>query len=82
MESSVRTRSRLYALYARYIERLRQDIIRVNKSLGSTSEDTKLHPLSRAQFNALLDSPEADPEIIRLWVKRILAGQERDVAAA
>ena len=82
METSVRNRSRLYAQYVRYIERLRQDIIRINHSWGSTKNDTRLRPLSREQFDAVLDSPKSDPEVIRLWIRRIVAGQDQDAAAA
>jgi len=70
---------RLYGLYERHIDRLRADVAEANRSLGSLKpEHTGLACVTRAEFESLLGRPEGDPEVIRLWVRRIIRGHEHD----
>ncbi len=70
---------RLYELYQRHIDRLRTDVSAVNRSLGSSKpEATDLKPLTRAEFEALLNGPADDLEAQRLWLRRITRGQRHD----
>lgn len=70
---------RLYNLYEQYAARLRADIVRANHTLGSPHpERTKLEIIDRAEFEALLTQPKDDPEVIHLWVRRIIRGHEHD----
>jgi len=70
---------RLYELYRHFIDRLRNDIIQANRSLGSKQpEKTKLEVLPRAEFEALLMQPRENPEVTRLWVRRIIRGHEHE----
>lgn len=70
---------RLHDLHKRYVECLRSDVVSTNRSLGSLRPDsTKLAPLSPAEFESVLMSPESDPEVVHLWVHRIIRGHERD----
>jgi len=79
MQWTAENANRLYGLYERYVDRLRADVIRANRSPGSSRpERIGLEPLPRAEFDALLDHPAADPEAVRLWVRRIIRGHERE----
>jgi hypothetical protein len=79
MEWTAERVSRLYELYERHIDRLRTDVVKANRSLGSTEpEKTNLEILNRAEFEALLRRPTDDPEVTRLWVRRIIRGHEQE----
>jgi len=79
MEWTAETIARLYELHKRYVDCLRRDVIEVNRSLGSSNPaKTDLVNLTRAQFEALLMAPGDDPENVRLWVRRIIRGKERE----
>lgn len=79
MEWTGKRIGRLFELYERHFEQLRSDVIATNRSLGSLSpERTWLEPLTRNQFEALLADQTADPEITRLWVRRIIRGHEKE----
>ena len=55
------------------------DVAAVNRSLGSAKPDeTSLEPLSRSDFEVFLKQPTDDPEAVRLWVRRIIRGHERE----
>ncbi len=69
--------NRLFVLYERYFEQLRADVVAANRLLGSSNpEKTKLEPLTRKEFEALLAN--GDPESTRRWVGRITLGYERE----
>jgi len=71
--------NRLYELYQRHIGRLRKDVVEANRSLGSTEpEKTNLEVLTHAQFEAVLKEPTDDPQVTRLWVRRIIRGHEHE----
>ncbi len=77
MEWTAETIDRLYKLHRRYVDSLRRDVIQVNRSLGSTNPTkTALGYLTRAQFESLLKAPSDDPESVRLWIRRIVRGNE------
>jgi hypothetical protein len=79
MEWTVEDINRLYALYERYFERLRTDIIATNRSLGSsTPEKTGLERLTRRQFESLLVKNQDEPEASRAWLRRITLGYETE----
>ena len=79
MEWTAKDVDRLYGLYERHIDRLRTDLVRANRSLGSShSESTRLDRLTRAQFEAMLGEQADDPEVARLWVRRVLRGHEHE----
>lgn len=70
---------RVYELYERHIDRLRADVIAVNRALGSSNPaKTNLAPLSRLAFEELLKQPAEDPERQRLWLRRIIRGHEHE----
>jgi hypothetical protein len=71
--------ARLYELHKRYVDALRRDVIEVNRSLGSPKpEKTGLTYLTRAQFRSLLNGRSGNREIVRLWVRRIIRGNEHE----
>jgi hypothetical protein len=79
MEWTARRMDRLYQLYQRHIDRLRKDVIQANRSLGSSQpERTHLDHLSRSEFETLLQQPTDDPDVTRLWVRRIVRGHEHE----
>ncbi len=79
MEWTAENVGRLYELYERHIDRLRKDVVEANRTLGSTEpEKTDLDGLTHAEFEALLKSPTDDPEVTRLWVRRIIRGHEHE----
>jgi hypothetical protein len=79
MEWTTEEMDRLYGLYERHVDRLRTDVVRANRSLGSSQpERTALGRVSRSEFEALLRQPTDDPEVARLWVRRILRGHEHE----
>jgi len=79
MEWTVEDIDRLYALYERYFERLRTDIIATNRSLGSSNpEKTGLEHLTRRQFESLLVDNQDDSEASQIWLRRITVGHETE----
>jgi len=79
MEWTVEDIDRLYALYERYFERLRTDIVSTNRSLGSsTPEKTGLERLTRRQFESLLVKNQDEPEASQAWLRRITRGHETE----
>lgn len=83
MEWTAEKIARLYELYKRYVDSLRRDVIEVNRSLGSSNAvKTELVFLTRKQFESLLKAPGDDPEAVRLWVRRIIRGNEHEFQAA
>jgi hypothetical protein len=79
VEWTAETIARLYALHKRYVDSLRREVIEVNRSLGSPNpEKTKLEYLTPAQFEAALKAPWDDPEVVRLWVRRMIRGNEQE----
>lgn len=81
MAGTAESVDRLYDLYQQHIDRLRRDVSAVNRSLGSSKpEETRLKPLTRAEFEALLNRPTDDLEGRRLWLRRITRGQGHDVS--
>ncbi len=77
MDYALETMDRLYELYGHHIDRLRVDIVKTNRSLGSSKpEKSNLDILSRSEFEALLEQPTDDPDVTRLWVRRIIRGHE------
>jgi hypothetical protein len=82
MEWTVKIVDRLYELHGQHIDRLRADLGAANRLLGSsTPERTGLKHLTRAEFEALLRQPTDDPEVTRLWIRRIIRGHEREFPA-
>ena len=70
---------RLYELYQRYFDRLRDDIIAVNRSMSSTNpERTAQSLLSRAEFEDVVRSPGRYPAFRRVWLQRIIEGHENE----
>ena len=70
---------RLYELYQQHISRLRAAVIETNRSLGSPHpEQTKLECLPRAEVERLLTGASDDPEVTRLWLRRVLRGHEHE----
>jgi hypothetical protein len=79
MEWADDTIGRLYQLHVRHVDILRRDVAEANRSLGSSNpENVKLEHLTPAQFKAVLDDPNADAEVIDLWVRRIIRGNEHE----
>lgn len=79
MQWSAEKVKRLYELYERHVGRLRKDVVEANRSLGSPEpEKTNLEVLSHAQFEAVLTGPTDDPDVTRLWVRRIIRGHEHE----
>ena len=70
---------RLFELYERHFDCLRQDVAAANLSLGS-SNPKKIHleRLTRTQFEAVLTDPTNDQEAIQLWVRRIIRRHENE----
>ncbi len=70
---------RLFELYEREFESLRQDVTEANVALGSPNPSlTRLPQLTRLQFEAVLTDPSHDEEAIRLWIRRIVRGHEHE----
>jgi hypothetical protein len=79
MEWTSATIDRLHRFYERHIDRLRAELMAANRSLGSSNpEKTGLNRLTRAEFEVLLRRPGDDPEVTRLWLRRITRGHERE----
>ncbi len=79
MEWTVGTVDRLHELHAQHVDRLHADVTAVNRVLGSpTPEKTGLKQLTRAEFEARLRQPTDDPEVVRLWKRRIIRGHESE----
>jgi hypothetical protein len=73
---------RLYELYQQHIERLRADVIKSNRSLGSRNpEKTALKCSSREEFAARVTRETDDPEVVQLWIRRIIRGHEHEFPA-
>jgi hypothetical protein len=82
MEWTVKIVDRLYELHGQHIDRLRADVGAANRLLGSSMpERTGLKHLTRAEFEALLRQPTDDPEVARLWIRRIIRGHEHEFPA-
>jgi len=70
---------RLYELYRQHFYQLRRDVIRVNRSLGSTQpEKTWMELLSREEFETLITAPTDEPEVAQRWMRRITRGHEHE----
>ena len=81
MEWTAKSLDRLYELYQQHIERLRADVIKSNGSLGSSKpEHTALKCSSRDEFEARLKRQTDDPEVVQLWIRRIVRGHEDEFA--
>jgi hypothetical protein len=78
MDWPVESMERLYDLYLQHIERLRRDVIEVNKVLGAARPSMRLEAASRLEFEALLKNWRQDPEGARLWIRRIIRGHEQE----
>lgn len=79
MEWTAKSVTRLYELYLEHIDRLRNDVIDTNRSLGSPHpEKTKLEPMPRSEFERFLHRLENDPESGRLWLRRIIRDHEQE----
>jgi hypothetical protein len=79
MEWTAKTLDRLYELYVRHDDRLRNDIIQANRTLGSERpEKVKLERLTRAEFEALIREKPFDAEARRLWLQGIVHGYEHE----
>lgn len=79
MEWTAERLDRLYELYQRHVERLRADVIKSNRSLGSSNpEKTALKCMSQIEFNALIKRRSDDSEVVRLWIRRIIRDQEHE----
>lgn len=77
MEWTAATLDRLHELHGQYLDRLLADISAVNRLLGSRNPGkTGLKYLTRDEFEALLTQPVDDPEVTRLWIRRIIRGHE------
>jgi len=69
--------ARLYRLHARMTDSLRDDVAAVNRSLGSLNPaEDKLPRLTLAEFTAMLRRSDDHPEIVEMWVRRIVRGNE------
>jgi len=72
-------RDRLYDLYTRHHARLRADVVRVNRSLGSaTPEKTSLEMLDRPMFDSLVDGSANEPDVVHRFILRIVRGHEQE----
>lgn len=79
MQWTAKHMDRLHEFYGRYIDGLRADIVEANRSLGSSRpEHTHLEHLGRHEFETLLHQPTDDPEVARMWVRRIIRGHEHE----
>lgn len=70
----------LYTMYEAHTEQLRQDVVRVNRELGSPNpEATKFDKemLSKSDFEASLKTP-ADMEVAQQWICRIIRDRENE----
>ena len=73
---------RLYELYQQHFDRLREDVIEVNRSMGSSSpEKTWMDLLSRIEFEQHITAQIDEPEIIHRWIRRIIRGYEHEFPA-
>lgn len=73
---------RLFELYEQFIDRLMEDVVATNLSLGSLSPSkTRLKRLSLQEFRDILTHPDRDDEVIELWVRRIIRGHEDEFPA-
>ncbi len=72
-------RDRLYDLYTLYHARLRADVVRVNRSLGSaTPEKTAFEMPYRPTFDSLVDTSSNEPEVVHRFILRIVRGHEQE----
>ena len=78
MDWPIENMDRLYDLYKRHYERLRRDVVKVNRMLGAADPSMRLPRLSRAEFESLVTTGGRDPESVRLWVRRIVHGHEQE----
>lgn len=79
MEWTADTMTRLYDLYEDHIERLRNDVAAVNRSLGSQKpECDRPRCLTRLEFEAILTDRSDDPVVTQLWIRRIISGHEAE----
>ena len=79
MDEPVAGMDRLYELYQQHFGQLRAEVIKVNRSLGSTQpEKTWMALLSRREFEALVASPTEEPEVVQRWMRRLIRGHERE----
>ena len=79
MQWTAQTIDRLHEFYQRHVEQLRADLTAANRSLGSSKpERTGLKRLTRAEFEVLITRPTDDPEVRRLWIRRIIRGHEHE----
>ena len=79
MESTLADMDRLYKLYQQNFQQLRSDVIKVNRSLGSTQpEKTWMELLTRSEFGALVTRPTDEPEVVRRWIQRLIRGHEHE----
>ena len=69
---------RLYDLYQRHFERLREDVVKANLALGAAAPTMRLARLDRPEFESLLRSRHRDPEAVRLWIRQIVRGHEQE----
>ena len=79
MEWTAEQLDRLYELYQQHIERLRADVIKSNRSLGSRNpEKTALKCLGRHEFQTIIKQRSEESEVVQLWIRRIVRGHERE----
>jgi hypothetical protein len=79
MQWTAETINRLYEFYGQHFERLREDVIQTNRSLGSSNPDkTRLEILTRKEFESLLQESNNDPKVIQMWLQRIIRGHEHE----
>jgi hypothetical protein len=79
MRLTAETVDRLHVLHRRHVDQLRAEVISVNRSLGSRNpERCRLDYLARDEFEAMLTRPTDDPELVCLWVRRIIRGHESE----
>jgi hypothetical protein len=77
MEWTVKIMDRLHELHGQHVDRLRAELSAANRLLGSAMpERTGLKHLTRDEFEVLLRQPTNDPEVTRLWIRRIIRGHE------
>lgn len=78
MDWSAEDMDRLYDLYQRHIDQLREDVVKTNRLLGAERPSTRLERLTRPEFDLLLKNWRQDPESARLWLRRIIRGHEKE----
>lgn len=79
METGALDRDRLYELYVQYHAKLRSDVIRANRSLGSSSpEKSWLEILDRPAFDSIVDGTTGEPEMVHRFVVRVIRGHEQE----